>query len=112
MAVGKRKANVKPENVMNERRVLQNLRGLGKESLQAYSEGLAEKTEGSYERAMCAKEVESEKKALRAMIQMAELGLLLLGMGSKSTAIKHYEALPEKPIFAPYIENELLTIAW
>ena len=66
----------------------------------------------SYNRKCCYVQVAGEKKSLKVLIEMAQFSLKLIELRDLGKAKEFYHALPKKPIFWHYIEDELFTAKW
>ncbi len=64
------------------------------------------------QRKCCCLLVMGEKRALKMLIELTQLGLELLSKPTKEIAQKTYAELSSKPPFAPYIEEDLFALNW
>ncbi len=112
----KRKVAFAPETVAYEHLVLSTLSERARERLKLYPTKLEEdeallKQKGlSYKRMCAAQLISGEKRSLLALLDMVDYALGLLKLGSIEKAKKEYEALPKKPVYAPYIEENLFKL--
>ena len=65
-----------------------------------------------YKRICSLRLILGEKKSLKLLLEMIDTALHLLSFPTKEQAKAYYAALPTKPVYAPYIEEELFTVVW
>ena len=53
-----------------------------------------------------------EKQSILMLLDMIDFALNLLSLESSLVALDHYRSLSLKPVFASYIEDELLQLTW
>ena len=98
--------------------MLKNLREIAETNLKAYPTGIEEDLKTlqtpdlPYKRRCCLKQIIGEKKALRLLLNMAQTGLELLDKATLKEAQDHYALINPPPIYASYIEEELLLLPW
>ncbi len=109
----KRTAAMSPENAAGERAVLVHILSMAQEALAGYgtiSGSVSEESKWSVK--CCVREVEGEKRALNALIEMAALGTKLLDMESAEKAREYYAKIGRAKENNHYIEKELLALKW